>query len=102
MAGVSNDMNTATLLEETGKVIAVNGAYAVIEMQQRSACGHCNQGDQCGTSMVAGLFSARRQRLHLMNHLALSVGDTAVVGISEQNAQLHRVQQCDEPRLFFM
>ena len=82
-AGVNDVMNAPTMLEETGKVIAVDGAYAVIEMQQRSACGHCNQSDQCGTSMVTGLFSARRQRLHLINHLNLSVGDAVVVGINE-------------------
>ena len=73
----------ANMLEETGRVIAVEGRYAVIETQQRSACGHCNVGDSCGTSVLAGLFSRRRNRVRLVNHLDLQVGDQAVVGINE-------------------
>jgi len=73
----------ASMLEETGRVIAVEGRYAVIETQQRSACGHCNVGDSCGTSVLAGLFSRRRNRVRLVNHLDLQVGDQAVVGINE-------------------
>jgi sigma-E factor negative regulatory protein RseC len=76
-------MNEATMLEETGKVVAIEGRYVVIETQQRSACGHCNVGDSCGTSVLAGLFSKRRNRVRLENHLDLSVGDQAVIGINE-------------------
>jgi len=71
------------MLEETGTVIALEGAYAVIETQPRSACGHCNVGDSCGTSVLAGLFSKRRNKVRLINHLQLNKGDTAVIGINE-------------------
>lgn len=73
----------ASMLEETGRVIAVEGPYAVIETQPRSACGHCNVGNSCGTSVLAGLFSRRRNRVRLVNHLGLQVGDQAVIGINE-------------------
>lgn len=76
-------MNDINMLEETGRVVAIEGRYAVIETQQRSACGHCNVGDSCGTSVLAGLFSKRRNRVRLENHLDLSVGDQAVIGINE-------------------
>lgn len=76
-------MNETTMLEETGKVVAIEGRYAVIETQPRSACGHCNVGDSCGTSVLAGLFSKRRNKVRLLNHINLSVGESAVIGINE-------------------
>ena len=77
-------MDTETrMLEETGKVIAIDGSYAVIETEQRSACGHCNVGDSCGTSVLAGLFKRRRNHVKLLNHLNLSKGDMVVIGINE-------------------
>jgi len=76
-------MIEASMIEETGVVIATEGRYAVIEIQARSACGHCNVGDSCGTSVLASLFSKRRNRVRLINHLGLSAGDRAVVGINE-------------------
>lgn len=80
---MSDRVTETAMLEETGKVVAIEGRYAVIETQQRSACGHCNVGDSCGTSVLAGLFSKRRNRVRLENHLNLSVGDQAVIGINE-------------------
>jgi len=80
---MSNTMNDINMIEENGKVIAVDGAFAVIETQARSACGHCNVGDSCGTSVLAGLFSKRRNNVRLENHLNLCVGDYAVIGINE-------------------
>jgi sigma-E factor negative regulatory protein RseC len=76
-------MIEAAMIEEQGTVIAIEGRYAVIEIQARSACGHCTAGDSCGTSVLASLFSKRRNRVRLINHLDLSQGDTAVVGINE-------------------
>lgn len=72
-----------SMLEETGKVIAVEGGYVVIETQQRSACGQCNVGDSCGTSILAGLFKNRRHKVRLINRIGLSKGDLAVIGINE-------------------
>lgn len=76
-------MTEASMLEETGTVIAIEGAYAVIETIPRSACGHCNVGDSCGTSVLAGVFSKRRNQVRLLNHLNLSVGERVVIGINE-------------------
>lgn len=80
---MSDSGTEITMLEETGKVVVIEGRYAVIETQQRSACGHCNVGDSCGTSVLAGLFSKRRNQVRLKNHLNLSIGDQAVIGINE-------------------
>jgi sigma-E factor negative regulatory protein RseC len=71
------------MLEETGEVVAIEGRYVVIETQRRSACGHCSSGDNCGTSVLADLFSKSRGKVRLPNHLGLRVGDQAVIGINE-------------------
>jgi sigma-E factor negative regulatory protein RseC len=76
-------INEIPMLEETGKVIALQGRYAIIETQQRTACGQCNVGNRCGTSILAGLFGNRRHKVRLINHLGLSEGDFAVIGINE-------------------
>jgi sigma-E factor negative regulatory protein RseC len=76
-----SDRETTGMLEEIGTVVEVTGSYAVIETQQRSACGQCSVS--CGTSVLAGLFKNRRQRVRLRNHPGLRVGDRAVIGINE-------------------
>ena len=76
-------MNTNSMLEETGQVIALEGEYAIIETQQRSSCGQCKSADSCGTSVLSGLFKAHRNQVRVKNHLGLSVGDKAVIGINE-------------------
>lgn len=75
--------NQTVMLEETGTVVAIEGDYAIIEIQARSACDHCNMDDSCGTSVLSSLFSKRRNNVHLINHLNLSEGDMAVIGINE-------------------
>jgi sigma-E factor negative regulatory protein RseC len=80
---MSESVTTTGMLEETGKVVGIEGKYVVIETQQRSSCGHCNVSDNCGTSVLAGLFKRRRNQVRLINHLNLSVGDDVVIGINE-------------------
>lgn len=80
---MNNPDTQATMLEETGTVVALDGAYVLVDVQRRSACGHCNLGDNCGTSTLAGLFSQRRNRVRLKNHLHMKEGDRAVIGIHE-------------------
>ncbi len=75
--------NQTVMLEETGIVIAIECNYAIIEIQARSACDHCNMDDSCGTSVLSSLFSKRRNNVRLINHLNLSEGDMAVIGINE-------------------
>ncbi len=76
-------LNEIPMLEETGTVIAIEGRYVVIETRRVSACGHCKVGDSCGTSVLAGMFSQSPNHLRLINHLSLSVGDVAVIGINQ-------------------
>jgi sigma-E factor negative regulatory protein RseC len=83
MAGMNKSRVDMPMLEATGKVMAVDGEYVVVETRQRSACGHCSAGERCDVSVLSGLFSARRNQVRLSNHLNLSAGDIVVMGINE-------------------
>jgi sigma-E factor negative regulatory protein RseC len=71
------------MLEHTGTVIEADEHTALIETVRRSACGQCSSGDSCGTSVLAGLFKQRGNRVRVCNHLHLKPGDQAVLGIAE-------------------
>lgn len=76
------------MLEETGIVVTVEGNHAWIETQAKSACGHCQVGSNCGTSLLAQWFDKKgfankRNRVLVTNHLNLKQGEHAVVGISD-------------------
>ena len=72
------------MIEETGVVVQVEGRYAWVETQSKSACGHCNVGENCGTSLLGKWFGRKRNRIQVCNHLDLQQGDFAVVGISNE------------------
>jgi sigma-E factor negative regulatory protein RseC len=71
------------MIEESGRVVAVEGDFAWIESERRSACSGCVVRKGCGTSAIAKLFGQRRVQLQVLNRIHARVGDTVVVGISE-------------------
>ena len=71
------------MIEESGKVVAVQGDFAWIESERTTACGGCAVRTGCGTSAIAKMFGQRRLRLRVLNRINAHVGDTVVVGISE-------------------
>ena len=71
------------MIEESGKVVAVEGDIAWIESERTSACSGCAVRKGCGTSAIAKVFGQRRMQLPVLNRIHARVGDTVVVGISE-------------------
>jgi len=71
------------MIEESGRVVAVEGDFAWIESERSSACSGCAVRKGCGTSAIAKLFGQRRMQLQVLNRIHARVGDTVVVGISE-------------------
>jgi sigma-E factor negative regulatory protein RseC len=71
------------MIEESGRVVAVEGDFAWIESEHTSACSGCAVRKGCGTSAIAKVFGQRRIRLQVLNRIHARVGDTVVVGISE-------------------
>ena len=71
------------MIEETGQVVDVQGAFAWIESERTSTCGACNVRKGCGTAVLAKVLGRRRVHLRVINRINAQVGDEVVIGISE-------------------
>ncbi|MCK5383582.1 MAG: SoxR reducing system RseC family protein [Gammaproteobacteria bacterium] len=71
------------MIEETGQVVDVKGAFAWIESERTSTCGACNVRKGCGTAVLAKVFGQRRVHLRVLNRINAQVGDAVVIGIPE-------------------
>jgi sigma-E factor negative regulatory protein RseC len=71
------------MIEETGRVVDVEAAYAWIETEPASACGGCSAQRGCGTSALASLFGRRNAPVRVVNRIHATVGDRVVIGIEE-------------------
>jgi sigma-E factor negative regulatory protein RseC len=70
-------------MEEFAKVIhVVNGAVSVTS-EVKSSCSGCQQVDNCGSGQVAKAFPTKKLSLILESDLQLKVGDTVVLGLSD-------------------
>lgn len=70
------------MIEETGKVVALEGRMAWVETLRTSACDSCSAKSGCGHSALAKLG---QNHVHMQAHsdLILSVGDQVVIGVPE-------------------
>ena len=71
------------MIEETGQVVDVQGAFAWSESERTSTCGACNVRKGCGTAVLAKVLGQRRVHLRVINKINARVGDAVVIGISE-------------------
>lgn len=71
------------MLEESGRVVDVDGDFAWIESERTSTCSACSARKGCGTGAIAKVLGARRMRLRVVNRVNAGVGDHVVIGISE-------------------
>jgi sigma-E factor negative regulatory protein RseC len=71
------------MIEESGRIVAVQGDFAWVETERATACGSCAVRKGCGTSAIAKVFGPRRMQLRVLNRIDARIGDTVVVGISE-------------------
>ena len=71
------------MIEETGRVVEVQGDFAWIESARRTSCGGCSVRNGCGTAALARVLGQRRVHLRVLNRINARVGDAVVVGIAE-------------------
>ena len=71
------------MLEETGRVVAVDGEYAWIESERTSTCGGCAARRGCGTGAIAKVLGRKRMQLRVVNTIDAGPGDQVVIGIAE-------------------
>ena len=71
------------MIEETGRVVAIEEAAVWVETIQKSTCGSCSARKGCGHSLLSKLTDNRRS-VRAVNHFDLSVGDHVVLGVPER------------------
>lgn len=72
------------MIEETAKVVDLDGEYAWVETQRKSACASCAVNKGCGTATIAKVVGQKRTRVRTINQLGAKSGDVVVIGIQEQ------------------
>lgn len=71
------------MIEEQGRVVAIDADRAWIEMRRAGACGACASKQGCGAANLARLFGDRYTRVQVANTLGLRTGDEVVLGVPE-------------------
>lgn len=71
------------MIEEKARVLSVEAGLAWVETTRRSSCSGCSASSGCGTSVVAGIFGERRNRLQVRDPIGVEAGDQVVIGIAD-------------------
>ena len=71
--------------EELATVVAIEGDYAWVECERRSACSGCQQQSNCGTGTVAKAFPLKAPRLRVRLTAEVRVGQQVRLGIPQES-----------------
>lgn len=71
------------MIEESGRVVAVEPGVVWVESIRRTACESCAARNGCGQSAIAKLGQQHKNHVRAINNLSLEVGDEVVIGIPE-------------------
>lgn len=73
------------MMEEMARVIACdNQGWLTVEVQLKSSCKSCNNGDSCGTSAVAQAFSGKTQQFAIYSERPCQPGELLKLGLPER------------------
>ena len=71
------------MIEEQGKVVALQNEWVWVETERKTACGQCSANKGCGTSVLASVFGKKANSIAVMKTLPVKVGDEVIIGIEE-------------------
>ncbi|WP_217476555.1 SoxR reducing system RseC family protein [Stutzerimonas stutzeri] len=72
------------MIEEPGRVIAVEAGAVWVETQRSSTCSGCSAKNGCGQGLMDRLgVRERRGLIRALSDLQLNVGDSVVIGVRE-------------------
>ena len=71
------------MLEESARVVDVEGEFAWVESDRTTTCSGCSARRGCGTGVIARVLGRKRLRLRVVNTIDAGVGDHIVIGIPE-------------------
>ena len=71
------------MIEERAQVVEIKEGRLILQAQTQSSCGSCEASKGCGTSLLAKVVGRKFTRFQAENNINADVGDTVIVGISE-------------------
>ncbi|NKF50948.1 SoxR reducing system RseC family protein [Shewanella sp. WXL01] len=71
------------MMEELAHVLAYQNGWAQVEVQIKSACNHCSNQDNCGTSTIAKAFSVKTQQFSIASKQPCQPGDMLKIALPE-------------------
>ncbi|MEW5756946.1 MAG: SoxR reducing system RseC family protein [Pseudomonadota bacterium] len=72
------------MIEETARVVAIEGEFAWVETERKSTCQSCAANKGCGTAVLSQTVGKRLARMKALNEAKARVGARVLVGIDEQ------------------
>jgi sigma-E factor negative regulatory protein RseC len=72
------------MIEENATVVRVEAGYAIVETEQRAACGSCQSAGSCSTTLLSGLFKRRHNQLRVLNPIDARPGQQVIIGLQER------------------
>lgn len=71
------------MIEESGRVVAIDGNEIWVETVRQSACGSCTAKSGCGQGLMAKFTDGKRNHIRLTSDQPVHLGDQVVMGIPE-------------------
>lgn len=72
------------MIEESGRVVAVDGNQVWIETVRKSSCSGCSARSGCGQGLLSKIKGETRNHICMHTELKLQVGDEVILGLPEQ------------------
>ncbi len=72
------------MIEEIGKVLTVDGDYALVETQRKTTCGGCAAKTSCGTGVIGQFIGNRFSQIRVHNSIGAKPGEEVVLGVPEK------------------
>jgi len=72
------------MIEESGRVVAIEGDDVWIETIRTSSCSGCSARSGCGQGLLAKVKDGTRSHIRLQTDLKLAVDDEVILGLPEQ------------------
>ena len=66
-------------MEEQAHVVEIADGVAWVEKERQTQCGGCSLRNGCGSAVLSKVLGARRNRIQVIDPLAVRVGDRVVI-----------------------
>lgn len=72
------------MMEQLGTVVDNSQhGFVTVAVEVKSACGHCSNGESCGTQAIAKAFSKKVQHLTIASNKKFALGENLKLGLPE-------------------